>query len=67
MKIRIKVNGKERDVQEVSLEGILKELGFGEAKVATAVNGEFVPVTARAERRLQQGDRLEVLAPMQGG
>ena len=67
MKIRIKVNGNERAVPEVSLEGNLKEPGFGEAKVATAVNGEFVPVTARAERRLQQGDRLEVLAPMQGG
>jgi len=35
--------------------------------VATAVNGEFVPATERRAARLADGDRLEVLAPMQGG
>jgi len=42
-------------------------LGFAEAKVATAVNGDFVPAGARAQRALGDGDRVEVLAPMQGG
>jgi sulfur carrier protein len=31
------------------------------------VNGKFVPKTARAKATLAEGDRLEVLAPMQGG
>ncbi|HLW28598.1 MAG TPA: sulfur carrier protein ThiS [Kiloniellales bacterium] len=67
MTMRIEVNGVEREVQDARLDAILNELGFAEAKVATAVNGDFVPLTARAERQLQPGDRLEVVAPMQGG
>jgi sulfur carrier protein len=41
--------------------------GFGDALVATALNGEFVPVGSRANIQLKDGDQLEVLAPMQGG
>ena len=46
---------------------IMLELGFGEAKVATAVNEEFVPAARRAEAIIADGDRLEVVAPQQGG
>ncbi len=35
--------------------------------VATALNGEFVPAGSRPGAGLKDGDRLEVLAPMQGG
>ena len=35
--------------------------------VATALNGDFVPVTLREQTVLQAGDQLEVVAPMQGG
>ena len=45
----------------------LDELGFGGATVATAVNGSFVPAPSRAATELAEGDRLEVLAPRQGG
>jgi len=45
----------------------LHELGYGEAVVATALNGEFVAAGSRPAARLTEGDRLEVLAPMQGG
>ena len=38
-----------------------------DAVVATALNGQFVPVGSRTNARLAEGDRLEVLAPMQGG
>ncbi len=37
------------------------------AEVATAVNGEFVALGVRPRTRLAEGDRVEVLAPMQGG
>lgn len=50
-----------------TLETLLTSLGFGNAVVATALNGEFVPSDARALARVHDGDRLEVLAPMQGG
>jgi sulfur carrier protein len=65
--MRIIVNGAAREVSAVDLAAALAELGFGEAVVATAVNGEFVAVAARCTTSLAAGDQLEVLAPMQGG
>ena len=65
--MRIVVNGDSRDVVGASLTSALDELGFGGAVVATALNGEFVPAPLRATATLRDGDRLEVLAPMQGG
>lgn len=65
--MRIDVNGEPREVSGPSLADALTELGWAEARVATAVNGSFVPKAARASTALKDGDRLEVLAPMQGG
>jgi sulfur carrier protein len=45
----------------------LAELGYAERTVSTAVNGQFVACGARAGTALAEGDRVEVLAPMQGG
>jgi len=65
--MRIEVNGEPREFGGSTLEELLGELALAEARVATAVNGEFVPAAARAGRGLAEGDRVEVLAPMQGG
>lgn len=65
--MRILVNGASREVRAADLSAALEELGYGGAVVATAVNGEFVPAARRQGARLSEGDRLEVLAPMQGG
>ncbi|MBW7056070.1 sulfur carrier protein ThiS [Paracoccus bogoriensis] len=65
--MRIEVNGTARDITATTLAEALVELGWAEARVATALNGEFVPSSARAGQALRDGDRLEVLAPMQGG
>ena len=65
--MKLSVNGEVREVQASDLQSALTELGFGDAKVATAVNGEFVPAGLRATTQLRESDRLEVLAPMQGG
>jgi sulfur carrier protein len=65
--MKILVNGVWRETVERELAATLAELGYGGRIVSTAVNGEFVAVAARATRTLADGDRLEVLAPMQGG
>lgn len=65
--MRIEVNGEVREVTATTLAAALDELGWGTAKVATALNGDFVPASARTDQALRDGDRLEVLAPMQGG
>lgn len=65
--MRILVNGDSREIRAADLSGALEELGFGGAVVATALNGEFVAAGERQTARLADGDRIEVLAPMQGG
>ena len=50
-----------------NLAALLAEIELDEAVVATALNGEFVASDERATATLSPGDRIEVLAPMQGG
>jgi sulfur carrier protein len=65
--MRILVNGVWHDTSSRELAATLEELGYGGRVIATAVNDEFVAAEARARRMLADGDRIEVLAPMQGG
>lgn len=65
--MRIFVNGDQRDVESRSLALALEQLGYGGKKIATAVNGRFVAAARRPDTALADGDRIEVVAPMQGG
>ena len=65
--MRIIVNGNAVDSDAATLAALLEELGKGEAKVATAVNEGFVPVGLRVQTLLNDGDRVEIVAPRQGG
>ena len=65
--MKILVNGAWRETQAPQLARALEELGYGASVVTTAVNGEFVAAARRAHTVLAEGDRVEVLAPMQGG
>ena len=65
--MRIILNGEARDCVAGTVEQVLEEAGFGDAVVATALNGRFVPVAERASTPIAEGDEVEVLAPMQGG
>ena len=61
------VNGTSMRTRAATLAELLAELGYGEGRIATAQNGSFVPARARAETKLGAGDRIEVVAPRQGG
>jgi sulfur carrier protein len=65
--MRILVNGVWRESGATRLAAVLDELGYRGAVVSTAVNGEFVATGARVHTLLADGDRVEVVAPMQGG
>ena len=64
--MKIKINGEAREVRGPTLADALEELGF-DGKIATAVNEAFVAKTQRGTHALQDGDRIEVVAPKQGG
>jgi sulfur carrier protein len=65
--MRIFLNDDARDVEPGTLAAALESLGYGGRKIATAVNGRFVAAPARPATKLTDGDRIEVVAPMQGG
>jgi sulfur carrier protein len=61
------VNGDRVSSAAATLADLLRALDYGDARVATAVNGTFVPTARRAEAQLADGDRVEIVAPRQGG
>jgi sulfur carrier protein len=65
--MKLIVNGTAEETTATTLAGLLDALGYGGAKVATAVNEEFVPAAMRAGKVLAEGDRVEILTPRQGG
>jgi len=65
--MKLQLNGAPLDSDAATLAALLEAEGFGGAKVATAVNGSFIPASLRASHTLSPGDSIEVLAPMQGG
>ena len=65
--MKITVNGSPRDTAATTLAALLDDLGQGDAKLATAVNESFVPAALRASHALAPGDRVEIVAPRQGG
>lgn len=61
------VNGESVRVQSATLADLLVEFGYAESRVATALNGDFVPAAARSSTQMSDGDRVEIIAPRQGG
>lgn len=64
--MKIVLNGEGREVAATTLDALLQECGFS-GRVATSCNEVFVPATLRGAHALNEGDRIEVVAPMQGG
>lgn len=65
--MKIIVNGETQDTGARTLQDLCAALGLGDMKVATAVNGDFVPAAARASHTLAQNDKIEIVTPRQGG
>ncbi|UWQ92448.1 sulfur carrier protein ThiS [Aliisedimentitalea scapharcae] len=65
--MQIIVNAQPHEIAGATLAQALHQLGYTSPAIATALNGQFIPREARAGTPLSNGDRLEVLAPMQGG
>ena len=65
--LKLVVNGCTMTVCATTLTDLLRETGYGDTKVATARNGDFVPERLRVSTTLVDGDRIEILSPRQGG
>ena len=65
--MKILLNGEAFATDAKTLDELCARLGFAGARIATAVNGNFVAATARAMRLLIDADEIEIVAPRQGG
>jgi sulfur carrier protein len=63
----ITLNGRPISTAATTLAALLVEQGLADAKVATAVNGEFVGTRARSSAPIAAGDSVEILSARQGG
>ena len=61
------VNGESVETKAQTIAELLDELGYEDMPVATARNMSVVRKRERAETKLSEGDRIEILVPMQGG
>ena len=61
------VNGEPFGGEAETLAALLAALDYEGDWLATAVNGELVHREDRGAFRLKEGDRIEILSPMQGG
>jgi sulfur carrier protein len=65
--LQILLNGERIVTRARDLDELCASLGFAGARIATAVNGNFVAAGRRAKTKLAPADAIEIVAPRQGG
>lgn len=66
--VRITLNGEEKTLAaSVTVGDLLRDMGLADKRVAVELNKEIVPRSRHAEVRLQNNDRVEVVAAIGGG
>ena len=67
--MKVTVNGEQRELPEAATvdDAVVDYAGEQAQRMAVAVNGEVVPRNRWEAHRLDDGDRLEVVAAIQGG
>lgn len=64
----ITLNGQARRIDDgMSVADLLTIELLGERRVAVEINGEIVPRSRHGERRLEAGDRVEIVHALGGG
>lgn len=62
------MNGEPKEFTEKHSAGsLLQSEGYDGKLVAVAINGAFVPKKQYADTTIKDGDKIEIVAPMQGG
>jgi sulfur carrier protein len=66
-RIELIVNGRKASTVASTMAELVEEQEVARLKVATALNGRFVPEARRATTALNAGDRVEIVSARQGG
>jgi sulfur carrier protein len=66
--IDISLNNRPQQLEKPTpLSQALQLWGYGDGKIAVAINGEFVPRSTYTERLLNAGDQIDIVKPVGGG
>ncbi|MFG1175538.1 sulfur carrier protein ThiS [Erwiniaceae bacterium CAU 1747] len=65
--MKILLNGQATETQAATLAALLNEQQIDRSCVACALNGDFVPRGRYDATPIDEGSKIEVLSPMQGG
>ena len=65
--ITVQVNGVAQPTTARTLAQWVQAQGLASDALATAVNGQFVPRTLRAQQALAEGDTIVTFQPIEGG
>ncbi len=65
--ITITVNGSPETTSARTLQAWVDARGVLPAALATAINGQFVPRSQRAQQALHEGDTILTFQPIEGG
>lgn len=66
--IQVSLNNEPTPIAaNTSLSDALLQWGYGDSKIAVAINSEFVPRSNYAERTILAGDLIDIVKPVGGG
>ncbi len=66
--ITVSINGEKQQLAEaLSIAAMMEQLGYTGKGVAVAVNMTFVPIAKYEKTQIHEGDKIDILAPVQGG
>ena len=66
--IQVSVNGEIKEVSEnLNISALIKELGYTTKGFAVAVNTTFVAIDTYVNTIIKENDKIDILAPVQGG
>lgn len=66
--ISISLNNEKISIADNTiLQDALQEWGYGDGKIAVAINHEFVPRSQYGQCQLKDGDQIDIVKPVGGG
>ncbi|WP_370981362.1 sulfur carrier protein ThiS [Agaribacterium sp. ZY112] len=65
--MNIILNDQQQELSSSALSELISTAVTGDAPFAIAINEQFIPRSEYNNTELKDGDRVEILSPMQGG
>jgi len=66
--IKISVNGESRKIRKgLNITELIEALEYKTKGFAVAVNMTFIPIAQYKKTHIKEGDKIDILAPVQGG